>query len=48
MNAAITPMSGTCFSPSDLLVREMATFRVSTVISQHTIETEIDKNPSGI
>jgi hypothetical protein len=48
INAAITPISGTCFSPRDLFVREMAIFKMNTVITQHTIETVKDKNPSGI
>ena len=47
LNAAITPMSGTCFSPSALFVREIATLMVSAVIAQHTIETVRVKNPSG-
>jgi hypothetical protein len=48
MNAAMTPINGTCFSPSDLLVLEMATLKTIALIAQHTAETIKLKKPSGM
>jgi hypothetical protein len=48
MKAAITPINGTCFSPSDLFVREMATLSTEAVISQQTNETARLRKFSGM
>ena len=48
MKAAITPISGTCFSPSDLFVLEMAIPTVTAVIAQKSREITRLRNPSGI
>jgi hypothetical protein len=48
MNAAIIPISGTCFSPSDLFVREIAMLRMTAVITQQMSETIKLRNPSGM
>jgi hypothetical protein len=48
MNAAIMPISGTCFSPSDSFVREIAMLKVRTVITQQMIEITRLRNPSGM
>jgi hypothetical protein len=48
MKAAMIPINGTCFSPSDLFVRETAIPIITTVIAQQTSDTTMFKNPSGI
>jgi hypothetical protein len=48
MNAAMTPIKGTCLSPSDLFVREMAMPRVMIVIAQQISETVRLRKLSGI
>jgi hypothetical protein len=48
IKAAITPIKGTCFSPSDLFVREMAMLSTAAVINQQIIDTVRLRKFSGI
>jgi hypothetical protein len=48
MKAAIIPISGTCLSPSDLFVREIAIPSRAMVINQQKAETSRLRKPSGM